>query len=161
MVDADGTERALIDPMALDPTGLTTLDAWQPDKEGACSPTSSRSAATRSPGLYVMDVATGERVDGPIDRCRYSPVAWLPGGEAFYYVRRLPPGRVPEDEEQYHRRVYLHRVGTSADDDVLIFGEGREKTNYYGVSVSRDGRWLHDLRLARAPRRATTCGSPT
>ena len=25
---------------------------------------------------------------------------------------------------------------------MLIFGEGRDKTNYYGVSVSRDGRWL-------------------
>jgi prolyl oligopeptidase len=24
----------LIDPMAIDPSGLTTLDAWQPDKEG-------------------------------------------------------------------------------------------------------------------------------
>jgi len=27
-------ERALIDPMAIDPTGLTTLDSWHPDKEG-------------------------------------------------------------------------------------------------------------------------------
>ena len=64
--------------------------------------------------LRVMDVATGEVVDGPIDRCRYSAVAWLPGGEAFYYVRRLPPDQVPAGEEQYHRRVYLHRVGTAA-----------------------------------------------
>ena len=42
--------------------------------------------------LYVLDVATGEIVDGPIDRCRYSPVAWLPGGEELFYVRRLAPG---------------------------------------------------------------------
>src|SRR5213078_253522 len=27
-------ERALIDPMGIDPSGVTTLDAWQPDKEG-------------------------------------------------------------------------------------------------------------------------------
>ena len=33
-VEADGTERVLIDPMALDPSGLTTLDSWQPYKEG-------------------------------------------------------------------------------------------------------------------------------
>src|SRR5258706_352819 len=29
----DGVERPLIDPMAIDPSGLTTLDSWQPDKE--------------------------------------------------------------------------------------------------------------------------------
>ena len=79
---------------------------------------------------------------GPIDRCRYSNVAWLPGGKAFYYTRRLPPAAVPDGESQYHRRVYLHQIGTPADDDVLIFGTGRDKTDYYSVSVSRDGRWL-------------------
>jgi len=38
--------------------------------------------------------------------------------------------------------VYLHAVGRPAAGDVLIFGDGLDKTNYYGVSVSRDGRWL-------------------
>ncbi len=90
----------------------------------------------------MLDVATGELVDGPIDRCRYSGVAWLPGGKAFYYVRRLPPDAVPEGEEQYHRRVYLHTVGTPPESDVEVFGAGRDKTTYYGASVSMDGRWL-------------------
>src|SRR5689334_23689350 len=30
----DDTERALIDPVAIDATGRTTLDAWSADKEG-------------------------------------------------------------------------------------------------------------------------------
>ncbi|MET9069110.1 prolyl oligopeptidase family serine peptidase [Streptosporangium sandarakinum] len=140
--DPGGAERALFDPMAIDPTGLTTLDAWQPDKEGRLLAYQVSVGGDEESSLYLMDVATGERIEGPIDRCRYSPVAWLPGGEAFYYVRRLPSTEVPEGEEQFHRRVYLHRVGTSTEDDVLIFGEGMEKTNYYGVAVSRDGRWL-------------------
>src|SRR3954464_2042494 len=33
-VDPDGTEHVLLDPIAMDPAGTTTLDAWQPDKEG-------------------------------------------------------------------------------------------------------------------------------
>ncbi|MGV9535173.1 prolyl oligopeptidase family serine peptidase [Streptosporangium sandarakinum] len=140
--DPGGAERALFDPMAIDPTGLTTLDAWQPDKEGRLLAYQVSVGGDEESSLYLMDVATGERIEGPIDRCRYSPVAWLPGGEAFYYVRRLPSTEVPEGEEQFHRRVYLHRVGTSTEDDVLIFGEGMEKTNYYGVAVSRDGRRL-------------------
>ncbi|MFC4062534.1 prolyl oligopeptidase family protein [Planomonospora corallina] len=141
-VDPGGAERALLDPMALDPSGLTTLDAWQPDKEGRLLAYQISVGGDEESKLYVIDVATGDRIEGPIDRCRYSPVAWLPGGEAFYYVRRLPPAEVPEGEEQYHRRIYLHRVGASTSEDVLIFGDGMEKTNYYGVGVSRDGRWL-------------------
>ncbi|HEX4830690.1 MAG TPA: prolyl oligopeptidase family serine peptidase [Trebonia sp.] len=140
---ADGeASRVLIDPVALDPSGRTTLDHWQPDKEGRLLAYQLSAGGTEESLLSVMDVTTGTLIDGPIDRCRYSGVAWLPGGKAFYYVRRLPPGAVPDGEQQYHRRVYLHTVGTDPEADTLIFGEGRDKTTYYGVSVSRDGRWL-------------------
>jgi prolyl oligopeptidase len=142
-VEPGGGERVLIDPMALDPDGTTTLDLWQPDKEGRLLAYKISQGGDEESDLYVMDIATGERVEGPIGRCRYGSVGWLPGGEAYYYVRRLAPEAVPDGEEQYHRRVYLHQVGTDPEaDDVLIFGEGREKTNYYGAGVSRDGRWL-------------------
>jgi len=133
----------LIDPMAIDPSGLTTLDAWQPDKEGRLLAYQLSAGGDEESLLRVLEVRTGSVVDGPIDRCRYSNVAWLPGGKAFYYTRRLPAASVPEGESQYHRRVYLHQLGTSADEsDVLIFGSGRDKTDYYYASVSRDGRWL-------------------
>jgi prolyl oligopeptidase len=137
---ADGVP--MVDPMAIDPTGRTTLDHWQPDKEGRLLAYQLSQGGTEESLLRVIDVATGALVDGPIDRCRYSGIAWLPGGKAFYYVRRLPPEQVPEGEEQYHRRVYLHTVGTDPETDALVFGEGRDKTSYYGASVSLDGRWL-------------------
>jgi prolyl oligopeptidase len=141
-IDPDGTERTLIDPIAIDASGLTTLDTWQPTKEGDRLAYQLSEGGSEESVIRVMDVVTGEQVDGPIDRARYSPIAWLLGGEAYYYVRRLAPELLPEGEEQFHRRVWLHRVGTSADDDVLIFGEGLNLHNYYGVSVSRDGQWL-------------------
>jgi len=140
--EPDDRGRALVDPSGIDATGRTTLDAWSPDKEGRLLAYQLSHGGDEEALLRVMDVATGEVVDGPIDRCRYSGVAWLPGGKAFYYTRRLAPEAVPEGESQYHRRVYLHVVGTSPEADTLIFGEGRDKKTYFGVSVSRDGRWL-------------------
>ncbi|MGH3275714.1 MAG: prolyl oligopeptidase family serine peptidase, partial [Streptosporangiaceae bacterium] len=146
-------ERALIDPMVIDPAGTTTLDAWAPDHEGRLLAYQLSEGGREESDVRVMDIATGEVVDGPIDRCRYTQIAWLPGGKAFYYTRRLAPGLVPAGEEQYHRRVYLHQVGASADDDVLIHGEGQDKTSYYDVGVSRDGRWLIiSASLGTAPR---------
>jgi len=141
-VDPDGTERVLVDPIAVDPSGATTLDSWQPSKEGELLAYQLSEGGREESVLRVMDVASGRDVDGPIDRARYSPVAWLPGAEAFYYVRRLDPAGLPEDEHQYHRRVWLHVVGTDPADDVLVFGDGRPMTSYYGLSVSMDGRWL-------------------
>ncbi|HEY2549466.1 MAG TPA: prolyl oligopeptidase family serine peptidase [Streptosporangiaceae bacterium] len=158
-------ERVLIDPTAIDPSGTTTLDDWRPDIEGRLLAYQLSSGGSEESVLQVMDVATGMDVDGPIDRCRYSDVAWLPGGDAFFYSRRLAPDQVPAGEQQYHRRVYLHRVGSAADEDVLIFGAGRDKTSYYSVSVSRDGRWLQLAAAAgTAPRNdmwlADLTGSP-
>ena len=94
---SDG-ERILIDPTAIDETGTTTLDAWQPDQDGRLLAYQLSQGGDEESVLRVMDVATGEDVDGPIDRCRYTSVAWLPGGKAFYYTRRLPPEAVPDGE---------------------------------------------------------------
>lgn len=140
--EVDGQERALVDPKTLDPSGKTTLDAWEPNREGTRVAVQVSTGGDEESVLTVLDVATGERLDGPIDRCRYSPVDWLPGGDAFYYTRRLPLDQVPEGEGLYHRRIYLHRIGSSVDDDVCVFGDGRDKTEEPSAAVSGDGRWL-------------------
>ncbi|GAB2579707.1 prolyl oligopeptidase family serine peptidase [Kribbella endophytica] len=146
-------ERVLIDPMQLDPSGLTTLDRWQPSPDGHLL-AFQLSRGDEQSVLSVLDVRTGEVVDGPIDRCRYSPVAWLADSQSFYYVRS--------------RRLCLHRLGrrraaggrpdrhlprgsarprglagspgprTREPDDVQVLpGEAS-----YGLEISADGRWL-------------------
>ena len=152
-VDPDGTERVLIDPMELDPSGKTTLDSYQPSWDGSLLAYLISEGGDEESVLRVMDVETREVVDGPIDRTRFSSVAWLPDGEHFYYIRRLPPEQLPEEERQFHRRVYLHRLGTDPDEDVEIFGSGRKMTEYFSASVPRSGRWLIiDAAEGTAPR---------
>src|SRR5439155_26878881 len=117
--EPDGTERMLIDPSALSDDFTTTLDFVSPSFDGRRLAYGLSEAGDEESTLYVMDVDTLEDLGERIDRTRYSPVAWLPDGKSFYYVRRLPPSQVPSGEEQFHRRVYLHRLGS--DDDVEIF----------------------------------------
>ncbi|WP_188990934.1 prolyl oligopeptidase family serine peptidase [Saccharopolyspora thermophila] len=140
--EPDGTERVLLDVTELDPSGLTTLDRWSPSLEGERLAYQISVGGDEESLLHVLDVTTGELVEGPIDRCRYSTISWLPGGEEFFYVRRLAPELVPDGEEQFHHRVWRHRVGTAPDKDLLVHGEGLDHTYYYGTHVSRDGRWL-------------------
>ncbi|MBN1092027.1 S9 family peptidase [Blastococcus sp. TML/M2B] len=153
VTEADGTVRVLVDPMALDRAGTTTLDAWSPSIEGDRLAYQVSVGGDEESQLYVLDVATGELLDGPVDRCRYSPVAWLPGGGELFYVRRLAPELVPADEQQFHRRVWRHRVGADPAGDVLVHGEGSDPASYFGVHTSRDGRWLVVSRsVGTAPR---------
>ncbi len=140
--EPDGSERPLVDPSALADDDTVTLDGWVPSPEGERLAYFLSRGGDEEASLLVLDVATGELVEGPIDRTRYCPLAWLPGGKAYYYGRRLPADAVPEGEAAFHRRVWRHRVGTDPDGDELVFGEGRDKTEYHSLRVSLDGRWL-------------------
>ena len=112
VTEPDGTERVLLDPVAIDPTGLTTLDGWVPDLEGRLLAHQLSTGGDESSVLHVLDVTTGEEVEPPIDRCRYSDVTWLPGGEEFLFVRMVAPDEVGPGEQAFHRRIWRDRVGT-------------------------------------------------
>src|SRR3954469_3403721 len=59
--EADGSERVLVDPMALDPEGTTTLDAWSPSCEGDRLAYQLSVGGGEETQLYLLDVpaATG------------------------------------------------------------------------------------------------------
>ena len=134
MLAENGQERTLL---RADPSGLVVLEAWRPSLEGDLLAYQLSSAGTEDAVLHVMRVADGSVVDGPIDRVRRSPVAWLPGGTHYYYVRQPHPGA-----DRYLRRVYLHRVGSDPAEDIEVFGAGQDPTRYYFVTVTADGHWL-------------------
>jgi prolyl oligopeptidase len=144
----DGAERSLIDPAVLDPSGQATLDGWFPSQEGRLLAYLVSAGGGEQSVLWVMDVDTGERVDGPIDRASHSLVAWLPGGEAFYYRRRAS-----ESQAASSPRLYLHQIGHDSGQDVLVFGEGLPPAAYPVPAVSPDGKWLV-VGVDRGPLRA-------
>ncbi|HET6737732.1 MAG TPA: prolyl oligopeptidase family serine peptidase [Kribbella sp.] len=109
------------DAPLLDPKDLT-LDAWQPSPDGTKLAFQLSRGGTEQATLSVLDVGTGQLIDGPIDGCRYSPVAWLPDGNTFYFVR--------------FRQVRRHSLGNS--DDITILADEAS----YGLEISADGRWL-------------------
>ncbi|MFC0627013.1 prolyl oligopeptidase family serine peptidase [Kribbella deserti] len=117
-----GVERALVDPMHLDPSGQTTLDHWTPSPNGLLLAYQISCGGDERSTLHMLDVTSGEPADEPIDDCRYSPVAWLPDSRAFYFVRA--------------RQVRLHHLGER--DDLIVCATEAS----YGLEISSDGRWL-------------------
>ncbi len=171
-VDPDGTERVLVDPIALDPTGATTLDTWQPSKEGHLLAYQLSEGGTEESVLHVMDVATGDARRGP-DR----PRALLPRRLAAR--RRGLLLRPPAARPTWCRTARSSSTAGSGctgsaptrTTDAEVFGDGLDMTNYYGVTVSLDGRWLvigasagtapAQRPLARRPVRGGSRGAPS
>jgi prolyl oligopeptidase len=137
-----GHDRVLIDPAHGVPDGARSLDWWEPCDDGSLVAYGVSEGGSERSSLRVREVATGRDLDLQIPGTRACSLAWLPDRSGFYYTRYPEPGSVPADEESYHRRVFLHRLGRDWREDPLVFGEGRAKEDWPGVQLSPDGRFL-------------------
>jgi oligopeptidase B len=82
--------------------------------------------------IRIRDLGTGELLDDQIPRAAYG-IAWFSDSATFLYT-------VPDDAWRPHQ-VWRHRVGTSHDDDVLVFEETDERF-WIGVGRMRSERYL-------------------
>jgi len=137
-----GTDAPLVDPAGLSADGTTALDWWYPSRSGELCAWGRSESGSEESTLYVRDVRTKEDRADVIPHTRHASVAWLPDQSGFFYTRFPEPGSVPAGDEKYGSKVFLHVLGDDPKSDRLIFGEGREKTDVPGVSVSPNGRWV-------------------
>ncbi len=137
-----GKDKPLIDVASLSDDGTTALDWWYPSWDGRFVAWGKSESGSEDSLLQIRDVETGKDLQDKIDRTRHASVAWLPDGKSFYYSRYPEPGSVPQGEEKYHARIYLHVIGQDPKSDKLVFGDGRDKTDIPQVLISPNGRWL-------------------
>ncbi len=135
---AEGADRALIDPGAMDPDGLAALDWWYPSLDGRLVAYGLSRGGDELSTLHVRDVTLGDDLPDRIPYTQRASVAWTADG--FYYTVHPMPGEVPPGEEHYHRRVRFHVLGEDPRRDPLVFGEGRAKEDILQLHGSPDGR---------------------
>ncbi|HLL16231.1 MAG TPA: prolyl oligopeptidase family serine peptidase [Pyrinomonadaceae bacterium] len=145
-----GTERVLLDPNALSTDGTIALDWWYESHDGKRLAYGLSEGGSEQSTLYVLDVDTGRNLKDKIPYTRAASLAWLPAGDGFYYTRFPAPGAVAKGEENYHRRVFLHRLGDDPLNDAEVFRREEKPTEWPGVGLSRDGRWL-TITVSRGP----------
>lgn len=137
-----GKEKILIDPNALSPEGLVSLDWWFPSDDGRLLAYGLSKEGSEQSILYLIDVETGKKLSDEISRTRYTSIAWKKDNSGFYYTRYPAPSTVPKEEENYHQHLFYHALGSDPNKDPKIFGEGREMTEMYTVSLSPDNHYL-------------------
>ncbi len=138
----EGADRALVDVNALTTDGTRALDWWFPSDDGKRVAYGVSPDGDEKSTLRVHDVATGQDLPDTITRTRACSLAWRPDGKGFYYTRYPARGVFPPGEEEYHRSVYYHALGTDPEKDAKVFGAGRDLKDWPSVKLSSDGRWL-------------------
>src|SRR4051794_10186335 len=137
-----GADRVLVDANQLAADGTIALDWFQPSDNGKYVAYGTSPSGSEMSTLHIVETKTGTILPDVIERTRAASVAWLHDNSGFYYTRYPTKGEVPAGQEMYNRHVFFHELGSDAQTDDLIFGEGRDPEDWPSVSLSNDGRWL-------------------
>lgn len=134
---AEGPERLLLDPATLDTADAkgTAIDYWEASPDGKHVYFGASAGGSEMSTLRVIDVASGQILPGgvPLALFNYSSEVpggiypqWLPDGSGFFYTR-LAEGAKPGAQDMFlNGRLFLHRLNTSFDSDVLIMNPGHD-----------------------------------
>ena len=120
------SRKTLLDPNALDPSGLTAIDWFVPSGDGMKFAVSLSKNGSEDGTLHIFDVATGKEIGEPIDRVQYptagGSMAWTADSQGFWYTR-YPGTEVPEADRHFYLQVYFHKIGTAVASDKLALGK--------------------------------------
>jgi prolyl oligopeptidase len=132
--------RVLIDPNSWEET--ETLSGFYPSPDCSWAAFGKAQAGNEEPVLYVINLDNLELQSDTMRGWKQRGVSWMHDNSGFYYSSYPAQGEVPEGEEFYWHRSWFHRLGTSADRDVMTFADDKTKELFHGAGISEDGRWL-------------------
>ena len=113
-----GRERLLVDPEALQKQSGKphAINYFEPSWNGRYVAYGRSAGGSEDADLFVLEVASGKTLMGPITRAQYGGVAWLPDDSGFFFNRlqEMKPGMPQVEKFQKSRAVFL-RIGGDAD----------------------------------------------
>ena len=141
--DPDAKGSVLIDPNALSEDGTVALGGLAVTKDGSKVAYALNEAGSDWTTWHVRDVESAEDAADVIRWSKFSGAEWTPDGQGFFY------GRFPEPQEgddlkaaNYFAKVYYHALGTSQDEDTLIWEDPEHKDWRADPTVTDDGEYL-------------------
>jgi len=136
------SERVIVDPTKIDPSGATSIDFYVPSPDGSLVAVSLSVGGSESGDVHIYKVETGEEIGEVIARVNGGTaggdLAWSPDGMGFYYTRYPRAGERPAVDMDFYQQVWFHKMGTSPDDD--RYEIGREFPRIAEIKLETDER---------------------
>lgn len=138
------TERVVLDPNELDPSGSTTIDFFVPSRDGKRVGVSLSRGGSESGDLHLYDIATGAALPDVIPRVNGGTaggsIAWNADGTGFWYTRYPRQGERPAADLEFYQQVYFHKLGTPAGADIHVLGNELPRIAEITLRASDDGQ---------------------
>ena len=139
----DPSPRVLLDPNALSKDGTVALSGTSLSEDGRLLAYSVSTAGSDWQTWKVRDVVTGKDLGDEIRWSKFSGAAWKKDGSGFFYSRYDAPkeGGALTGVNKFPK-VCFHKVGTSQDQDALVYERKDQPDWGFRSGVTEDGAWL-------------------
>jgi prolyl oligopeptidase len=135
----DGTPEVVLDPNKLSPDGTTRLGAFSVSKDGKYAVYYLSKGGSDWQEAYIVDLATKQNLPDHIEWIKVSGAAWQ--GNGFYYSRYPKPDGSALAAKNENHQIYYHKVGTSQDQDELVYENKENPQRFNTMSVSDDEKF--------------------
>jgi len=139
----DGEPSVLLDPNTWSEDGTVALGGMSFSDDGRYLAYAKSEAGSDWRAWFVRDLTTGKDLADHLQWMKFASASWTADGKGFFYSRFERPAEGQEFQAlNKHQKVYYHRVGTSQDQDVLVYERPDQPDWGFGTTTTEDGRYL-------------------
>jgi prolyl oligopeptidase len=142
----EGTPEVVLDPNKLSADGTTRLGAFSISKDGKYAVYYLSKGGSDWQEGYVMDLSTKQNLPDHLEWIKASGASWQ--GNGFYYSRYPKPEGSALAAKNENHQVFYHKIGTSQDQDELVYENKENPQRFNFVEVSDDEKFtflsIHD-----------------
>jgi prolyl oligopeptidase len=143
-MDALGSEKILVDPGAMDPSGGTSIGWFVPSPDGKRVAVALAKGGAEKGDIHVFDVATGKDGTDAVEQAEGAGegdcLAWKNDSSGFFYTHAAREADAPKDG--VYQRIYFHKLGDKNENDKLALGKDSPRIAQWEVKNSDDGKTI-------------------
>lgn len=135
----DGEPRVLLDPNTFSADGTVALGSIAASNDDKYLSYTVAQAGSDWQEIFVLDLATGKKLDDHIKWNKFSGANWWKDG--FFYSRYDEPTGHEMTSKNEFQKVYYHKLGTPQSADVLMYEDKTNAKRSHYMGATEDERY--------------------
>ncbi|RYF88239.1 MAG: S9 family peptidase, partial [Chitinophagaceae bacterium] len=137
----DSEAELVLDPNKFSAEGTTSLAVFSLSKDGRYAVVGKSAGGSDWRTYFVMDMETLQYLPDSLAWVKVSGASWL--GDGFFYSRYPSTGAGKElSTKNENHQVYYHKVGTSQDEDELVYEDAKNPMRFHSVFTDEEERFV-------------------